>query len=235
MSQALYLRLNHAVYRGWDSEVEHLLQKGYDPNLLSMQYNSSLMIAARRHHWNILDLLLQYGADPNLVNEKGEDVLSILGESPYIDRDNIPPHIIPNLLDRGARPDLHRHARLWSLLVLCGDITSVYKILSMQPQMIDSIFNYKKGVHYAVLYEKADMLQLLIRAGADPWELPGYPSYVNTSPECRKILDNFQKAYWVYRGALCHPPLIDSDHHPISYAMTRLCPDLLKELAQYVC
>lgn len=98
MSPALYLRLNHAVYRGWDSEVEHLLQKGYDPNLLSMQYNSSLMIAARRHHWNILDLLLQYGADPNLVNEKGEDVLSILGESPYIDRDNIPPTSFPTFL-----------------------------------------------------------------------------------------------------------------------------------------
>lgn len=89
-----------AAAAGWRSEVERLIQSGYDPDTdRDPQGWTALMIACAHSHEEVVEVLLDAGADPNMVNNLGRTALmySCLYQKKYQ---------VQMLINNGANPNL---------------------------------------------------------------------------------------------------------------------------------
>lgn len=215
---------------GWYYDAERLLDAGHDPNMVTANNTSPAMIAAEKCDLSIISLLSKRGANLNLVNDDNEDVLSIYTRKHYYeDRE------INFLLKLGCVPDPIRHRDVWLFFLLNCSRDTVRQILCVQRSMLDIVVYDTKAIHQIILWRNAEKLKLLLEAGADPYEYNSM--HIDTSPECKKILKEFEKSFWIYCIGRKKVPVTAKSTKPltvIEYCMVHLNPDLLVELSKLI-
>jgi len=161
--------LHVAAYFG-DLELLKERLKTDDPNLRAMVGTTALMSAFFKNQFDAYRLLIQHGADPNLVNDHGEDILSLMishGEQTQY-------QWIDLLVKTGSIPHPVRHRGLLLLMMRHGRLAVFHNILRASPSMVDDVDDLgRTALHVAVLtyiaggLTRKTMVSLLLKYGAD--------------------------------------------------------------------
>ena len=161
--------LHTAAYFG-NVELLTQLLRTEDPNTRSMNGNTALMSAFYKRQKDAYRLLIEHGADPNLVDDNGNDVLSMVlsKESRNGDED-----WLLFVLKHGARPDLVRHRGLLVGAIKNHSLRLFHAILTASPHMVDDTDEDGNTPLHLVCRRvfvfplKKTMVSLLLRHGAD--------------------------------------------------------------------
>ena len=138
-----------------------------DPNTRSMNGNTPLMSAFYKKQKDAYKLLIRHGADPNLLNDDGEDVLSMILSK------NSGEEWLYFAIHHGAKPHPLRHQGLLVWLVKQHALGPFEKILRLSPEMVDDTdIDGNTPLHMVLRHVslfpvKKVMIDLLLRHGAD--------------------------------------------------------------------
>lgn len=189
--------LHHAAHEGNLAAVEHALDQGTDPNLLTSRGVTPLTLAVHGGHAAIVARLLDAGADPNLASQAGETPLMVAARTGVVDS-------VESLLTHGADPaareDLRgqtalmwaaaeRHADVVEPLVAAGADVNERSDAGFNPLMfatrlghietVDALLDAGANIHQtlpdgtgplvtAIINAHYDLAIRLLDRGADP-------------------------------------------------------------------
>ena len=91
-------QLSKVANDGAYATLQVLLQAGANPNILDMNDEFPLLLAATNCHKHVVQLLLHRGADPNLSNQYGVNALHMAARFGHKD-------VVKQLIDAGADPN----------------------------------------------------------------------------------------------------------------------------------
>ena len=164
----LFSCLHLAAYFGFTDMVNMYLKYGMNVNYVNGKKDTSLLWAARWGHNDTVQLLLNSGADTEVSNDKGSTALYWAIRYEF-------PKTVAILLQKGhANPNTKRKLGLVAPII----ITSAYgnaEILSLLLNHRDIDMNVRirggeMAVHHAAREGCSDVLDMLIKRGANPDE-----------------------------------------------------------------
>jgi len=140
--------LDASIYGGHDHVFEYLISNGSDVNAIGYEDGTMLMAAANQGKYDMLNQLLAKGADPNLPSPTtGETALHAATAKGFVDGTY---ECVLLLLNAGANPNAKAKS---------GVPTSTYyrdiEVVGEGP------------LHLAAAYGSKEMIELLIKYGAD--------------------------------------------------------------------
>ncbi|KAF1082379.1 MAG: hypothetical protein GQF41_1100 [Candidatus Rifleibacterium amylolyticum] len=147
-----------------DTAARLLLEAGADSTQRDTRGNSPLHIAAQRNNRNLLPLLLESSKNPDPVNQAGQTPLHVAIET-------LNPQIAGMMINAGASPT-RKDARGNNLLhMICHRNNPQYeKILEIMLKRVGDVnlrnHDGMTPLHIAAAHGSANMLKLLIQAGA---------------------------------------------------------------------
>ncbi|AHC14964.1 ankyrin repeat domain-containing protein [Salinispira pacifica] len=161
--------LHIAARRGTDDTGRILLERGTDPDLIDDDGDTALMISVREEKWDFFQLLIQYNANPNIFDMEGKSPLLVA-------------------LNRSSLQSEGLNSMTQTLIQRGGVLPNNYSLLI--PVLENAVANenievarllFNRGISgsaagedgeplifTAVRNADADMLELLLIAGADP-------------------------------------------------------------------
>lgn len=144
-----------AVEKGDERRVRALLDA--DPALVRERHEgaTALHFAAIGNGTQVVDVLIERGADLDAKDD--EFHATPVGWANEGGRTSMVHHLV----ERGAKVDLHRAAAY-------GLTDHVRRLLREHPERVDQKDRYGTPLHEAVLWGHADIVELLLRHGANP-------------------------------------------------------------------
>lgn len=136
-------RLFNAALNNELNNVKNLIKKGADVDVMSTKGNPISILVAQRGNLDCLKLLVEAGVDINITNPNKQTLLMITVRHGFID-------CATYLINRGA------------------DVNKVTMI-----DYGDSSYTINSAIHIAALASNAEMIDLLVRYGADLEQVDG--------------------------------------------------------------
>lgn len=165
--------LLRAIEKNHVGVVQFLLRYGGNVDVADKQGRTALMTAAWKNHWHILNELLRKGADVNKKDNKKRNVLHNLAADKHCNWGN---DVIELLLRQNiaidgpeGQDDTKRSPLHWAASTGKGDLC---EMLLMRPKAPRANINAVEGkektaLHLAVAHGRDDIVELLIRHGAN--------------------------------------------------------------------
>lgn len=168
--------LSHAIYAGNVDIARLVLDRGSNMYYeLKMQYTiteNALLIASKRNHLQIINLLLDRGFDPNFIDISGKTVLFHLSEKKSYECS--PKEAIKLLLKRGADPNItYRGFHMLYVAIEQNNYNFLECLLEngLDP---DVYIEDNSLVYYSVVAKSLECLEKLIEYGANIFEPKKY-------------------------------------------------------------
>ncbi len=179
-----------------------MLQLGWDANSICKDPCTGwtpLMIASAEGHTDVVKLLLSHNADPNIQNSFGRTALHFAERYEFYD-------IVEALLKAGANPNLESvdkdvNSPMKGALTQKND-SKMLKLLIQYGGNPNLVFWDLTPLIQAVMFNDAELVQMLIEKNADPYyvKIIKGKSYTaidlaSNKPKIKKLLDKYIKKY----------------------------------------
>ncbi|KAH7122661.1 hypothetical protein B0J11DRAFT_345204 [Dendryphion nanum] len=163
-----------AIERQHTPIVQVLLKHGGNVNVADKQGRTALMTAAWMNYFHIVEVLLRWDADVNKKDNKGRNVLHNLAADKHCNwgKDVIDALLQTNIAIDGeqGQDDLKRSPLHWAAVTGKRDLCE-WLLMRPKPGVRANVnaveIREKTSLHLAVAHQKEDIVELLIKAGAN--------------------------------------------------------------------